>query len=225
MLFKLFVERSAGSGRGKIVNVSKDGLNDQYAFVANASLWDANNQVKPAFWAAVNVGIHYNALDSLIAHAETLVESDYTAETWAMFSDSLAAAEAVMVQDFSYMVSAADALRDARERLENAYKGLILTKYTEEQNHGVPESYHLAQNFPNPFNPTTRINYSIPTGGIVSLKVFNLVGQEVATVFDGFQPAGNYTVTFDATGLASGVYLYQLQANNFLDTKRFVLLR
>jgi endo-1,4-beta-xylanase len=225
MLFKLFVERSAGSGRGKIVNVSKDGLNDQYAFVANASLWDANNQVKPAFWAAVNIGIHYNALDSLIAHAETLVENDYTAETWTMFSDSLAAAEAVMAQDFSYMVSAADALRDARERLENAYKGLILTKYTEEPNPVVPESYHLAQNFPNPFNPTTRINYSIPTSGLVSLKVSNLVGQEVATVFEGFQPAGNYTVTFDGTGLASGVYLYRLQVNNFLETKRFVLLR
>jgi endo-1,4-beta-xylanase len=225
MLFKLFVERSAGPGRGKIVNVSKDGLNDQYAFVANASLWDADNKVKPAFWAAVNVGIHYNALDSLITYAETLVEDEYTPESWEMFSDSLAAAEAVMAQNFSYLVSAADALRDAREKLENAYKGLILTNYAEDPNPGVPESYHLAQNFPNPFNPTTQINYSIPAGSYISLNIYNLLGQEVATVFEGFQPAGNYSVTFDGAGLASGVYLYRLKANDFVETKRLVVAK
>ncbi len=225
MLFKLFVERSAGSGRGKIVNVSKDGLNDQYAFVANASLWDADNQVKPAFWAAVNVGIHYHALDSLITHAETLVETDYTPETWLMFTDSLEAAEDAMAQNYSYMDSAADALQNAREALELAYQGLILTNYAGEADRGVPESYHLEQNFPNPFNPATRIGYSIPQAGNVSLKVYNLLGQEVATVFEGFQSAGNYSFTFDGAGLAGGVYLYRLQVNNFVETKRLVLVK
>ncbi len=225
MLFKLFIERSAGSGRGKIVNVSKDGLNDEYAFVANASLWDANNQVKPAFWAVVDVGMHYNALDSLIAYADTLDESEYTPETWAMFSDSLAAAVEAMEQNYSYFVSAADALRDAREALENAYQGLIITSYVEETNRNLPDAYEMSQNFPNPFNPTTQINYSIPENGIISLKVYNLLGQVVAVLIDGFQHAGHHTVSFDGAGLPSGVYMYRLDANSFTETRKLILAK
>jgi endo-1,4-beta-xylanase len=225
MLFKLFVERSAGSGRGKIVNVSKDGLNDQYAFVANASLWDANNQVKPAFWAVVNVGIHYNALDSLIAHAETLDKYEYTPETWAEFSASLADATAVMVQNFSYLESAADALRDAHEALENAYHSLIVTSYTEDRRSSVPESYSLSQNFPNPFNQATTIAYSVPETGHISLTVYNILGEKVSTLFEGVQQPGYFTVTFDTDGLASGVYLYRLKAEDFIETKKFILTK
>jgi endo-1,4-beta-xylanase len=226
MLFKLFIERSAGSGRGKIVNVSKDGLNDQYAFVANASLWDANNQVKPAFWAVVDVGLHYNALDSLIAHADSLDESDYTAESWAQFTDSLAAAFAVMAQDYSYMVSAADALRDAREALESAYEGLTdITTGVADGGNDMPREYALYQNYPNPFNPTTQIKYSIPEAGDISLKVYDLLGREVATLFEGHRGTGTYRAEFDGTGLPSGVYIYKLHTDTFSEVKKLLFLR
>jgi Secretion system C-terminal sorting domain len=89
----------------------------------------------------------------------------------------------------------------------------------------VPGDYSLAQNYPNPFNPTTQIEYSVPRNGHVSLKVYNSFGQEVATIFDGVQSAGNYVATFNATGLASGVYLYRLQSENVSIIKKLVLTK
>jgi len=88
----------------------------------------------------------------------------------------------------------------------------------------VPENYTLQQNYPNPFNPATRIDYSIAKRGQVTLKVFNVVGQEVATLFSGVQEAGHYEASFDAKTLSSGVYLYRLQAGNTTITKKMIAL-
>jgi hypothetical protein len=90
---------------------------------------------------------------------------------------------------------------------------------------GVPANYELDQNYPNPFNPTTQINYSVPKNGFVTLKVYNVLGQEVATLFSGVQRAGNYAATFDGTRYASGVYFYRLQAGNVSMTKKLVLMK
>jgi hypothetical protein len=87
----------------------------------------------------------------------------------------------------------------------------------------VPVKYVLNQNYPNPFNPSTNIEYSIPKSGYVSLKVFNLLGQEVATIFEGPQQAGNYVATFHSLGLSSGVYMYRLQAGDVSIAKKFIL--
>jgi hypothetical protein len=89
----------------------------------------------------------------------------------------------------------------------------------------IPLKYELGQNFPNPFNPTTKINYSIQEKGYVTLKIFNLLGQEVATVFEGERSAGNYTATFSGKEFSSGVYFYRLQAGNFSSTKKLVLMK
>jgi hypothetical protein len=89
----------------------------------------------------------------------------------------------------------------------------------------LPTKYAISQNYPNPFNPTTNINYAIPQSGNVSLKLYNILGQEVATIFQGFQKAGNYVANFNASKLASGVYLYRLQAGNFTVTKKMVLMK
>lgn len=109
-LFKCFVERSYFSGRGKIINVSKDGLNDQYTFKTNqsSSLWDTQNKCKPAFYAVVDVGNNYNDLDSIISFADTLNKELYTAETWANFVTMLTLAQGAMEQNYSNSVSAAD---------------------------------------------------------------------------------------------------------------------
>jgi endo-1,4-beta-xylanase len=90
---------------------------------------------------------------------------------------------------------------------------------------GIPADFALAQNYPNPFNPTTQIKYSVPEKDYVSLKVYSLVGQEVATLFNGVRQPGNYVATFDGTGLASGVYLYRLVARDFVETRKLLLLR
>ncbi len=89
----------------------------------------------------------------------------------------------------------------------------------------LPAKFELAQNYPNPFNPTTQIEYSVPRKGFVTLKVFNVLGQEVAILFSGVQAAGNYTATFNGSRFASGVYFYKLQAENVTLIKKLVLLK
>lgn len=89
----------------------------------------------------------------------------------------------------------------------------------------VPSSMELEQNYPNPFNPTTTIEFALPKSGEVSLKIYNSIGQEVATLVDEEMTPGTYNTIWDATGMASGVYFYRLQASEFVQTKKLLLLR
>jgi hypothetical protein len=95
----------------------------------------------------------------------------------------------------------------------------------EQESNSIPAKFELSQNYPNPFNPTTEIKYSIPQSGFVTLKVFNLLGQEVATLVNQQQKTGSYIVNFDASNLASGIYMYRIQSDNFSLTKKMVLLK
>lgn len=96
---------------------------------------------------------------------------------------------------------------------------------TEVKNENLPASYSLEQNYPNPFNPATTIEYSLPQNGFVSLKVFNVLGKEVAALVNGWNEAGKHKIDFDASGLNSGVYFYRLESGSFVDTKKMILLR
>jgi hypothetical protein len=87
------------------------------------------------------------------------------------------------------------------------------------------DDYKLFQNFPNPFNPSTKISYKIKKEGNVSLTVFNLVGQEISVLVNEKQSAGNYEVEFDASELTTGVYLYKLQINGYTSVKRMTVLK
>ena len=89
----------------------------------------------------------------------------------------------------------------------------------------IPESYMLQQNYPNPFNPTTNINFTIPTSGLVTLKVYNMAGMEVAKLLNENKSAGSYTIGFNAANLPSGTYFYRLETNSFTDTKKMILLK
>ncbi|HTX18887.1 MAG TPA: YCF48-related protein [Bacteroidota bacterium] len=90
---------------------------------------------------------------------------------------------------------------------------------------GIADRFELNQNFPNPFNPTTTIRYAIPIRSHVTLRVFNTLGQEVAELVDAEKIAGTYTVTFDAGGLASGVYLYRLETGGFVQTRKLMVIK
>ncbi|MFO7526017.1 MAG: T9SS type A sorting domain-containing protein [Ignavibacteriaceae bacterium] len=88
-----------------------------------------------------------------------------------------------------------------------------------------PDNYNLAQNYPNPFNPVTTIKYSIPETGNVSLKVYDILGNEVASLVNEEKAPGVYSVTFDALKLSSGVYFYKIQSGSYVETKKMLLLK
>jgi hypothetical protein len=89
----------------------------------------------------------------------------------------------------------------------------------------LPETYVLQQNYPNPFNPSTRITFAIPKSGYTTLRVFDMLGREVASLFDGMAEAGWYEVAFHAPTLSSGVYLYRLESAGSVSTKKMVLMK
>jgi hypothetical protein len=100
-----------------------------------------------------------------------------------------------------------------------------LVAVRETQGIGLPTEFRLEQNYPNPFNPATRISFSVRGSGFVSLKVYDLLGREVRTLVSENLHPGSYEVTFDASGLASGIYYYRLTAGEFTQSKRMMLLR
>jgi hypothetical protein len=100
-----------------------------------------------------------------------------------------------------------------------------ITSVEDQGNLYIPKEYKLEQNYPNPFNPTTTIKYSIPKTSFVSLKIYNLIGEEVATLVNEENSIGNYEIEFNATSLPSGVYFYRIQADSFVETKKMVLLK
>ncbi len=89
----------------------------------------------------------------------------------------------------------------------------------------TPNSFNLAQNYPNPFNPSTKISWQSPVGSHQTLKVYDVLGNEVATIVDEFREAGRYEITFDASNLSSGIYFYRLQAGSFVETKKMIFLK
>jgi hypothetical protein len=96
-------------------------------------------------------------------------------------------------------------------------------------NGSAPQQFTLSQNYPNPFNPSTKIEYSLEKAEVVSLKVYNVLGNEVATLVNGRQEAGRYTVSFttgkETFDLLSGIYFYRLEAGSFISTRKLVLVR
>jgi len=90
---------------------------------------------------------------------------------------------------------------------------------------GEFNDYSLSNNFPNPFNPATKIRFRIADFGFVSLKVYDVLGNEIATLVNEEKPVGSYEIEFDASHLTSGVYFYQLRAGSFNQIKKMVLMR
>ncbi|MCH8568009.1 MAG: T9SS type A sorting domain-containing protein [Balneolales bacterium] len=101
----------------------------------------------------------------------------------------------------------------------------LISSNTGDGSQQLPREFALKQNYPNPFNPVTVIEYALPEPGQVTLEVFNLMGQRVATLVNGSEAAGQYSVTFDASRLSSGMYIYRLQSGSFVQTKKMMLVK
>jgi len=95
----------------------------------------------------------------------------------------------------------------------------------ERQINSIPQNFRLEQNYPNPFNPSTTIRYSLPERGEIELVVYDALGKQIETLISGDHDAGVYEVDFDATGLTSGVYFYQIKSGSFTETRKLVLMK
>jgi endo-1,4-beta-xylanase len=227
-LFKCFVERSYKSGRGKIISVSKDGLNDSltYKTLTSSSLWTPKDSCKPAFYAVAHVGQYYNIIDSLIISAGLLQQSNYTPVSWSNLTSALAYATTIKTQNYSVTVSADTALGKAKDTLIAAINGLVISSTSVQTADGnTPKVFALNQNYPNPFNPTTTISFSLPVKNNIRLVLMNVLGQTVKEIANGDYAAGNHKILLDATKLSSGVYFYKLEAGNFNNVKKLILLK
>jgi hypothetical protein len=103
------------------------------------------------------------------------------------------------------------------------WKGYTPTKIDNSKE--IIDNFNLMQNYPNPFNPTTTIKYQIPANSFVTLKIYNIIGQEVATLVNKMEITGSYSVRFNADKLASGIYIYTLQAGSMVKSKKMILLK
>jgi len=121
------------------------------------------------------------------------------------------------------------------EFLENLHHNLLQQFYqsnfddnvlpVEEENNLIVDEFKLYQNYPNPFNPSTRIQYAVFSRQFVSLKVYDVLGNEITTLINDEKSAGTYEVEFDASSLPSGVYFYQLREGTLVETKKMIILK
>lgn len=108
---------------------------------------------------------------------------------------------------------------------QNYYDSSVVVSVPSKTNEIILKKYFLGQNYPNPFNPSTTIRYQVPEHSFVSVKVYDILGNEIATLVNEEKPAGSYEVEFNGSDLTSGIYFYQLQSSSFMQTKKTILLK
>ncbi|MFZ4590520.1 MAG: T9SS type A sorting domain-containing protein [Ignavibacteria bacterium] len=133
---------------------------------------------------------------------------------------------------YSYKISAVDNTTLESIRSERGLiRGYQIGCYAEQGNDNPllisdsPKEYNLSFNYPNPFNPTTKINYALPKTGLVTMKIYDITGREIQTLVNEVKQAGYYSVDFNGSALPSGVYFYMLKSGDFVMTKRMVLIK
>jgi hypothetical protein len=155
------------------------------------------------------------------------VGSSATLGSNSTFRGNIMALSAIMANDGATISGRLLARTDSVSLHNNAIGGVAVV--TTVRTEYIPQGFTLSQNYPNPFNPSTKIQYTIGNAGLVSLKVYNILGDEVATLVNGRQEAGSYTVPFNTNngtpGLSSGVYFYRLETGSFVSTKKLILMK
>lgn len=127
---------------------------------------------------------------------------------------------------FRYVIRVAGLYNYKCEPHEDEMRGVINAAVSSiTQLNELVNSYQLSQNFPNPFNPSTKIKFSVPNSTNVSLKIFNNTGQEIAELINEKLNNGSYEINWDASGFTSGVYFYKIQSNDFTETKKMFLVK
>lgn len=154
---------------------------------------------------------------------------------WSRIYDNTSSSKASGIKvdgnENSYITGYSDTNTTSRDYLTIKYNpsgnfNRLILPNSENSQPDIPENFILRQNCPNPFNPSTEIKYDLPKDEYVTLKVFNLLGQEVSTlIYSEFKTAGRYSVKFDASNLSSGMYIYKIWAGSFIETKKMILIK
>jgi predicted GH43/DUF377 family glycosyl hydrolase len=195
----------------------------------------ADDTIRQIGWATSADGIHWNRYDDSTTTSSEYVESDPILKpTPGQWDGNYVQPGTIMVEEDSlhlWYSGSRSPTGTHRWRIGHAAISLdSLLKFTvlglKDDNHeNVPGGYTLLQNFPNPFNPSTTIEFSLPASHFVTLKVYNILGKEISTLVSNKLNQGNHTYTFNGKNLASGIYYYQLTAGEFHQVKKMILLR
>jgi len=197
-----------------------------------AGTWNAgvfrttNNGIN---WTTANTGLPSSPIYALAASGSNLFAGTYgsgiylstnNGDNWSEVNNGLTALSINSLAICgSYLYAGGDASGVWRRPLSEMITGI------EDEINSLPENISLEQNFPNPFNPSTSIQYAISSRQFVSLKVYDVLGNEVLTLLNEYKPAGKYQTEFNAASLPSGIYFYQLKSGSFIETKKMVLLK
>ncbi len=167
---------------------------------------------------ALSLAIHSDG--SIFAGGyNSTARSNDLGQTWVPFTSGMFNCR---ITDLAF--GSGDVLFASAENM-GVYRTTSAVTSVDENESGVVNNFSLEQNYPNPFNPSTKIQYAISNKQFVQLKVYDVLGNEVATLVNEFKPAGSYEVNFNAAKLSSGVYLYKLNAGSFIETKKMILLK
>ena len=178
-------------------------------------------------WTPANSGMTYYIVYSLVVFGTNLFAgtnggvflSTNNGMSWTEANTGLTNTPVALIVSGSNLFAGTDSNRVWRRPLSEMITDV------EDQSNEIPSQFVLEQNYPNPFNPSTTINFSVPSSEFVTLKVYDILGKEVATLVNEEKQAGYYSVNFNASNLATGLYIYKLQAGNFVQTKKMILLR
>ncbi len=163
-----------------------------------------------------NIGVYtFNSTSTLVSDVQGWVQNSSTNFGWVIKGDEVDPKSMKVI--------------DSRENTATGNRPVLVVKYsgsTGVQDRAItPGIFSLQQNYPNPFNPSTTIRYSVPAAGVVSLKVFDLLGKEIATLVNETKAQGSFSREWDASGLPSGMYFYRLQSGNHVSTKKLLLTK
>ena len=152
-----------------------------------------------------------------------LVGTSATLGANSTFRGNILASSSIIANEAAFISGRLLARSDSVSLHNNNIGGVATVTTVRTEN--VPGGFTLSQNYPNPFNPTTMINYQLPTSSIVTLKVYDVIGREAATLVNEMKEAGSYSVQFNASHLSSGIYFYSIKAGNYTATKKLTLLK
>jgi hypothetical protein len=164
-----------------------------------------------------------NGATGELLHATGWQQGTTAQKSWTYTLNNAWVADNCTVAVFAYLGNGST-LNSAGSPVQQTLKEEVIPTGVN-NNNKIPEVYSLSQNYPNPFNPTTNIQFTLPKDGNASLKIYDMVGNEVATYLEGFVKAGTYNAVIDGSNWASGVYFYRLTTSEFTDTKKMTLVK